>query len=51
MLDWNANSQTRELPISDLLVGGRLSVLDVSETDDRMSRDTIISVKMTNKNI
>ena len=34
MLDWNKNSATPELPISELLVGGRLSVLDVSETGD-----------------
>ncbi len=35
MLDWNATSSVPELPVDDLLVGGRLSVLDVSETDDR----------------
>lgn len=42
MLDWNATSATSELPIYDLLVGGRLSVLDVSETDDR-SRNIAIA--------
>jgi DNA helicase HerA-like ATPase len=34
MLDWNKNSSTPELPIDELLIGGRLSVLDVSETGD-----------------
>ncbi len=42
MLDWNATSTVHELPINDLLVGGRLSVLDVSETDDR-SRNLAIA--------
>ena len=42
MLDWNANSSTNELPVNELLVGGRLSVLDVSETDDR-SRNIAIA--------
>jgi DNA helicase HerA-like ATPase len=42
MLDWNATSTTPELPIDELLVGGRLSVLDVSETDDR-SRNIAIA--------
>jgi DNA helicase HerA-like ATPase len=42
MLDWNATSRIPELPIDDLLVGGRLSVLDVSETDDR-SRNIAIA--------
>jgi DNA helicase HerA-like ATPase len=42
MLDWNKNSATPELPIDELLVGGRLSVLDVSETDDR-SRNIAIA--------
>src|SRR5690606_12604242 len=42
MLDWNKTSSTPELPIDDLLVGGRLSVLDVSETDDR-SRNIAIA--------
>ncbi len=42
MLDWNATRSTNELPINDLLVGGRLSVLDVSETDDR-SRNIAIA--------
>lgn len=35
MLDWNATNAIPYLPVNDLLVGGRLSVLDVSETDDR----------------
>ncbi len=35
MLDWNATNTIPYLPVNDLLVGGRLSVLDVSETDDR----------------
>lgn len=34
MLDWNANNGISYLPVESLLVGGRLSVLDVSETDD-----------------
>ena len=42
MLDWNATSRTAELPIDDLLYGGRLSILDVSETDDR-SRNIAIA--------
>ncbi len=42
MLDWNANATTPELPVNDLLVPGRLSVLDVSETDDR-SRNIAIA--------
>ena len=42
MLDWNATSRISELPINELLVGGRLSVLDVSETDDR-SRNIAIA--------
>jgi DNA helicase HerA-like ATPase len=42
MLDWNKNRLTPELPINELLVGGRLSVLDVSETDDR-SRNIAIA--------
>jgi DNA helicase HerA-like ATPase len=42
MLDWNKNSSIPELPVNDLLVGGRLSVLDVSETDDR-SRNIAIA--------
>jgi DNA helicase HerA-like ATPase len=35
MLDSQETSRINELPVSDLLVPGRLSVLDVSETDDR----------------
>jgi DNA helicase HerA-like ATPase len=42
MLDWNATNTVQELPVDDLLVGGRLSVLDVSETDDR-SRNLAIA--------
>jgi DNA helicase HerA-like ATPase len=42
MLDWNKNKSTPELPIEELLVSGRLSVLDVSETDDR-SRNIAIA--------
>jgi DNA helicase HerA-like ATPase len=42
MLDWNANNAVPYLPINDLLVAGRLSVLDVSETDDR-SRNIAIA--------
>lgn len=42
MLDWKKTSAVTELPIKNLLVGGRLSVLDVSETDDR-SRNIAIA--------
>lgn len=42
MFDWNATSSVPELPVNNLLVGGRLSVLDVSETDDR-SRNIAIA--------
>lgn len=42
MLDWNATSDVPELPTDDLLVGGRLSILDVAETDDR-SRNLAIA--------
>lgn len=42
MLDWNATSGTNDLPVDDLLVEGKLSVLDVSETDDR-SRNIAIA--------
>ncbi|SET15739.1 ATP-binding protein [Anaerobranca gottschalkii] len=42
MLDWNGTNSIPELPVNDLLVGGRLSVLDVSETDDR-SRNIAIA--------
>jgi DNA helicase HerA-like ATPase len=42
MMDWNANNRIDYLPINNLLVGGRLSVLDVSETDDR-SRNIAIA--------
>lgn len=42
MLDWNATNRVQELPVDEFLVGGRLSVLDVSETDDR-SRNIAIA--------
>lgn len=42
VLDWGLTSAVSELPVDDLLVGGRLSVLDVSETDDR-SRNIAIA--------
>ena len=42
MLDWRETSDIPELPLHELLVGGRLSVLDVSETDDR-SRNIAIA--------
>jgi uncharacterized protein len=40
-LDWNATAGTGYLPVVDLLAPGRLSVLDVSETDDRSRNITI----------
>lgn len=42
ILDWNATISTNELPVDDLLVKSRLSVLDVSETGDR-SRNIAIA--------
>src|SRR5690606_16782094 len=42
MLDNTQTAQVPNLPILELLVGGRLSVLDVSETDDR-SRNIAIA--------
>lgn len=42
VLDINSNSRVDYLPINELLVGGRLSVLDVAETDDR-SRNIAIA--------
>ena len=42
MLDWGMTKGVKELPVDDLLVSGRLSVLDVSETDDR-SRNIAIA--------
>jgi hypothetical protein len=42
MLDWTPTENTPYLPINELLVGGRVSVLDVSETDDR-SRNIAIA--------
>jgi uncharacterized protein len=41
VLDWNATSSVPELPANDLLVAGRLSVIDVSETADRSRNITI----------
>lgn len=41
VLDTNATIDVPELPIDELLVGGRLSVLDVSETNDRSRNITI----------
>lgn len=41
VLDWNATAAVPELPVADLLVPGRLSVLDVSETADRSRNITI----------
>ena len=42
MLDLRALQEVPELPVADLLIPGRLSVLDVSETDDR-SRNLAIT--------
>jgi len=42
VLDWNATRNSPYLPLRELLAPGRLSVLDVSETDDR-SRNICIS--------
>ena len=42
VLDWGATHKYKYLPIKELLAPGRLSVLDVSETDDR-SRNICIS--------
>ena len=42
MLDWTPTEDTPYLPVDELLVGGRVSVLDVSETDDR-SRNIAIA--------
>src|SRR5690606_35555283 len=42
MLDSSHTQRVQELPVSELLEPGRLSVLDVSETDDR-SRAIAIS--------
>ena len=42
MLDCGENRAINYLPINDLLVGGRLSVIDVSETNDR-SRNIAIA--------
>ena len=42
MLDWTATESTPYLPVDELLVGGRVSVFDVSETDDR-SRNIAIA--------
>lgn len=42
MLDWTPTENTPYLNVDDLLVGGRVSVFDVSETDDR-SRNIAIA--------
>ena len=42
VLDWNATEDVPEVPIDELVVGGRLSVLDVAEADDR-SRNIAIA--------
>lgn len=42
MFDWRETEHISELPILDVLSGGRMSVLDVSETDDR-SRNIAIT--------
>ena len=42
MLDWNETTTTTELPVHELLASARLSVLDVSGTDDR-SRNLAIA--------
>jgi DNA helicase HerA-like ATPase len=42
MLDWIHTETTPYLPVDELLVGGKVSVFDVSETDDR-SRNIAIS--------
>jgi uncharacterized protein len=42
MLDWVPTENTPYLPVNQLLVGGRVSVFDVSETDDR-SRNIAIA--------
>ncbi len=42
MLDWRETDHVAELPVDEVMVGGRLSVLDVSETDDR-SRNIAIT--------
>ena len=47
ILDWNRTKNVPELPIGDLLMGGRLSVLDVSETDDRSRNLAIAYVLQT----
>ena len=42
MLDWTHTETTPYLPVDELLVGGQVSVFDVSETDDR-SRNIAIA--------
>lgn len=42
MLDWTSTESTPYVDIDELLVGGRVSVFDVSETDDR-SRNIAIA--------
>ncbi len=47
MLDWKETVDIPELPVQELLVPGRLSVLDVSETDDRSRNLAIAYVLQT----
>ena len=42
MLDWTPTENTSYLSVNELLVGGRVSIFDVSETDDR-SRNIAIA--------
>jgi DNA helicase HerA-like ATPase len=42
MLDWTPTESTPYLDVNELLVGGRVSIFDVSETDDR-SRNIAIA--------
>jgi DNA helicase HerA-like ATPase len=42
MLDWAPTARTPYLDVNELLVGGRVSIFDVSETDDR-SRNIAIA--------
>jgi DNA helicase HerA-like ATPase len=46
VLDWNQTNSIPELPIDELLVPERLSVLDVSESDDR-SRNIAIAYMLS----
>jgi hypothetical protein len=42
VLDWNGTAHVPELPVDEMMDGGRLSVVDVSESDDR-SRNIAIA--------